>query len=122
MAWAEGLAGLMRDAGAKENTSPLYFGTVTGVDPVKVLVTEGETPVAEASEDDDLFRLVVSKLFLKNRRYVARGSWKFEAESEEPWLESADGWWESLQNYIEAGDTAILLSNDGQTFYLVGVF
>ncbi len=116
MGWAEGVAGLMRDAGQKENTSPLYFGTVESADPVKIKLKDGEIEVSESMEN-----LKISKLLLKDQTYQARGSWNFEPVSDDTRVDEIDGWWKSLKNYIQAGDTAILLTNDGQTFYLVAV-
>lgn len=116
MGWAEGVAGLMRDAGRKENTSPLYFGTVENADPVKILLKDGEVEVSEAMEN-----IKISKILKKGQRYDARGSWDFEPVSDDTRVSEVDGWWKSLKNYMEPGDTAVLLSSDGQTFYLVAV-
>lgn len=116
MSWSEGIVDLMRQSGLRENTSPLYFGIVTAADPVSIRLCDGDVEVSEAMEN-----LKISKLLKKGERYEARGSWNFEPVSDDTRVSEVDGWWESLKNYIQPGDTAILLTSDCQTFYLVGV-
>lgn len=116
MSWSEGIVDLMRQSGRRENTSPLYFGIVTAADPVSIRLYDGDVEVSETMEN-----LKISKLLKKRERYEARGSWNFEPVSDDTRVSEVDGWWESLRNYIQPGDTAILLTSDCQTFYLVGV-
>lgn len=116
MSWSEGIVDLMRQSGRRENTSPLYFGIVTAADPVSIQLYDGDVEVSETMEN-----LKISKLLKKEERYEARGSWNFEPVSDDTRVSEVDGWWESLKNYIQPGDTAILLTSDCQTFYLVGV-
>lgn len=116
MSWSEGIVDLMRQSGRRENTSPLYFGIVIAADPVSIQLCDGDVEVSETMEN-----LKISKLLKKGERYEARGSWNFEPVSDDTRVSEVDGWWESLKNYIQPGDTAILLTSDCQTFYLVGV-
>ena len=116
MSWSEGIVDLMRQSGRRENTSPLYFGIATAADPVSIRLYDGDVEVSETMEN-----LKISKLLKKGERYEAKGSWNFEPVSDDTRVSEADGWWESLKNYIQPGDTAILLTSDCQTFYLVGV-
>lgn len=116
MGWAEGINGLMRSAGAAENTSSLYIGAVTSSDPVRITLYDGQIEVSES-----LGNLKIARHMRKDETVKARGSWDFEPVSDDTRVKEADGWYKTLDNQISAGDTAVLLSGDGQTFYLVGV-